>query len=316
MVCRRVPWFASIELDSATRSFPIISITNMTATEIQQLITFVATYAGKFLNSAFALSFVGALAGAAGGGLAAQRVIEKYKLRDELLKEIRNTQAAMMVSFTVCNTTLLMKKQLVRPMFDRFSEAHADFLKYRKERQSGQRQGNAQYRFQMDMQEFVAPDLPVETLKTLVFDRVSTFGRPIVLVAQIEQASDGLRAAIAKRSRLVDGFKASLLEPESLALTYFGEKLPTGHTHREYADIVEVIHSYTNDLIFFSGLLTNDLATHGKALGDGFVRKFGKGAPMIVPPDFSGPKRSGLYPSESDYSAMLNWVVEKSSDAG
>lgn len=217
----------------------------------------------------------------------------------------------MMVSFTVCNTLLLFKKQLVQPMFDSFCKARTDFLRYRSERQSGQRQGNAQYLFQMDMQEYMAPALPTETLKTLVFDRVNAFGRPLTLVAQIENATAGLAAAIAKRARLIEGFKASPLEPDLLALTYFGEKLPTGHTHREYADIVEIIHSYTNDLIFFSGLLTTDLATHGNARRDAFAKKFGKGAPSIDPPDFSGPKQSGLYPPDSDYSALLNWVVEK-----
>lgn len=287
----------------------------MTAANAQELIALLATYTGKFLNSAFALSFVGALAGAAAGGLTAQRVIEKYKLRDELLKEIRNTHAAMMVSFTVCNTSLLLKKQLVRPMFDSFCKARNDFLQYRNERASGQRQGSAQYRFQMDMQEYMAPALPTETIKTLVFDRVNAFGRPLTLIAQIENATAGLSAAIAKRARLIEGFKTSALEPDLLALTYFGEKLPNGHTHREYADIVEVIHSYTNDLIFFSGLLTTDLATHGRARSGTFAKKFGKGAPSIDPPDFSGPKKSGLYPPDTDYSALLNWVVEKPSTA-
>lgn len=42
----------------------------MTAADAQELIALMATYAGKLLNSAFALSFVGALAGAAAGGLA------------------------------------------------------------------------------------------------------------------------------------------------------------------------------------------------------------------------------------------------------
>lgn len=285
----------------------------MTAADTQHLIALVVTYGGKFLNSAFALSFVGALAGAAAGGLAAQRVIEKYKVRDEVLKEIRNTHAAMMVSFTVCNTALLLKKQLVQPMLDRFTEAKSGFLRYRSERQNGQRQGNAQYRFQIDMQEYIAPALPTETLKTLVFDRVNAFGRPLTLVAQIENASIGLTSAIAKRTRLIDGFKATSQDPDAMALTYFGEQLPNGHTHREYADIVEVIHSYTNDLIFFSGLLTTDLATHGKARKDTFAKRFGKGAPEFDPPDFTGPKRSGLYPPESDYSALLNWVIEKPS---
>ena len=141
-------------------------------------------------------------------------------------------------------------------------------------------------------------------LKTLVFDRVNAFGRPLALVAQIENASSGLAAAISKRARLNESFNDTSLEPASLVFMYFGEKLPSGHTHREYADVVEIIHSYTNDLIFFSGLLATDLAAHGKARGAAFAKKFGKGAPAFESPDFSGPKRSGLYPPDSDYGAL------------
>ncbi len=283
----------------------------MTCTEIQEFITLGLTYASKFLNSTFTLSFVGALAGAAAGGLAAQRVIEKSKLREESLKEIRNTHAAVMVAFSICNTALLLKKQLVQPMFDRFSEAHTGFIKYREERASGKRQGGAPYQVQLDLQEYMAPALAIETLKSLVFDKVSAFGRPLMLVAQIENASNGLAGSIAKRARVIEDFKTTPPASDVLALQYFGEMLPSGHTHREYADIVEVIHSYTNDLIFFSGLLASDLAAHGKSRGEAFFEKFGKGAPVVDAPDFTGPKKTGLYPPDSDYSALLNWVVDK-----
>ena len=243
--------------------------------------------------------------------MAAQRVIEKSKLREESLKEIRNTHSAVMVSFSICNTALMLKKQLVQPMFDRFSEAHTGFIKYREKRSSGQRQGSGPYHFQLDMQEYMAPALATETLKSLVFDKVNAFGRPLMLVAQIENASNGLTGSIAKRARLIEDFKATPREPEVLAFQYFGEQMSSGHTHREYADIVEVIYDYTNDLIFFSGLLASDLASHGKSRGEAFLRKFGKGAPVVESPDFSGPKKSGLYPPDSDYSALLNWVVDK-----
>ena len=40
----------------------------MAAANALELIALIATYAGKFLNSAFVLSLVGALAGAVAGG--------------------------------------------------------------------------------------------------------------------------------------------------------------------------------------------------------------------------------------------------------
>ncbi|MBI3042750.1 MAG: hypothetical protein HYY78_07985 [Betaproteobacteria bacterium] len=291
----------------------------MTAAEIQEVILSAGSvglaYIGKFLNSAFALSFVGALAGAAAGALAAQRVIERSRARDDLLKEIRNTNAAMMVSFTICNTALGLKKQLVGPMHERFLEARKKFLAFREHRQAGQSQGNAPFHFEADLQGFMAPILPIETLKLLVFDRISAYGKALNLVSLVENAGIGLANAIDQRDRLIAEFKGSALPPDAFALRYFGEKLASGHTHREYADLVDVIHSYTNDLIYFSGKLCAELATHGQAKGALFSEQFGKDAPTVSAPDFSGPKESGLFPPDSDYSSWLNWIVEKRQNA-
>ena len=59
-------------------------------------ITYLATWeAAKGLaNSAFFASLVAALAGAFASAFAAQRIAERGKYREELLREIRNTNAA------------------------------------------------------------------------------------------------------------------------------------------------------------------------------------------------------------------------------
>src|SRR5690349_16473622 len=66
-----------------------------------------------FANSAFTTSLVGALAGAFAGARAAQVIAERSKLRDEISKQIRDTNAAMVVSFTIANSVLALKKQHV-----------------------------------------------------------------------------------------------------------------------------------------------------------------------------------------------------------
>ena len=54
--------------------------------------------ATTFFNSAFVISLIGALAGAYAGATAAQRIAERTKERDQLLTQIRSTNAAIMVA--------------------------------------------------------------------------------------------------------------------------------------------------------------------------------------------------------------------------
>ena len=55
--------------------------------------------AKNLANSAFFASLVAALAGAFAGAFAAQRIAERGKHREELLREIRNTNAAIAVAY-------------------------------------------------------------------------------------------------------------------------------------------------------------------------------------------------------------------------
>jgi hypothetical protein len=263
----------------------------------------------KLLESTFAVSFVGALAGAAAGAWGAQRVIERVRRREELLREIRNTNAAVMVAFTIANTALGMKAQLVRPMADRFRK---DLEALRKHVSIPQLTGapKGKFSFQADLQTFFAPSLPVDTLKTLVFDRISAFGKALSLVVQIENAIAGLSRSTEERRGLIADFKTHPMD-DAWAFRYFGEKSPSGHTHREYADLVDVISSFTDDVIYFSGSLVEELVAHAQILHDAFSKRYGQGAPKVSSPDFSGPKKSGLYPSVSDYGAWEQWITER-----
>jgi hypothetical protein len=219
-----------------------------------------------------------------------------------------------MVSFTICNTGLSLKKQLVKPLYDRFVQDRAAFVAFIEQRRTGQRQGNAPFSFTADLQGFQAPVLPTETLKQLVFDRINAFGRPLSLVSLVENAAVGLCGAIESRQRLIERFIENKPPENEWAWHYFGERLPTGHTHKEYADLVDVLYSYLNDLIFFSAQLCADLVEHGRMVRTHFEKHFGKGAPEVNEPDFSGPRSAGLFPPDSDYSSWLAWIVERKSN--
>jgi len=280
---------------------------------MESFTTFVVSslaYVWQWLNSNLSIAFVGGLTGAFGGALGAQRIFERSKQRDEWLRELRNTNAATMVAFSACNAALATKKQHVEPLRTGFKEAHAALLKFQAERASGQRQGNAEYHVPLDLRVFPAPVVPIETLKNLAFEKLSAVGRPLALVSVLEQSLAGARDAIAKRELLVQRFANGAIPENLTAHFYFGLKLPNGHLSQEHPDLVEAIYSYMDDIAFFSSLLCTDLIAHGNRLHAAFSKRFGKGAPSVGTVDFSGPKKSGLIPPDSQYNDWLRAFTE------
>jgi len=69
-----------------------------------------------FFNSVFFTAIAGSLAGAFAGALAARRMADKTRNREELLKEIRATNAAIMLAFGICNYHLSIKKQHIKSL--------------------------------------------------------------------------------------------------------------------------------------------------------------------------------------------------------
>ena len=265
------------------------------------------------LNSNFAIAVIGGLAGAFGGALGAQHIVERSKQRDDLLKELRNTNAATMVAFTACNTALALKKQHVQPMYELFAHEKEALRNFKEQRATGQRQGNAEYRFVTDLRVFPAAVVPIETLKDLAFNKISAYGRALALVSVLEQSLLGLKEAIMKRDLLVQRFASGGIPAEQAHLYYFGMPLPTGDTNQEYPDLVEAIHSYVDDIAFFSALLCDDLIAHGRRIHKAFAQKFGKGAPSVSTADFSGPRQTGLLPPDTQYADWLNAFAEQDS---
>lgn len=259
----------------------------------------------QWLNANFSIALIGGLTGAFGGALGAQRIVERSRQREDWLRELRNTNAATMVAFSACNAALATKKQHTKPMREKFNEAKEALLKFQAERATGQRQGNAEYHLELDLKVFPAPLVQIETLKDLVFKRLSAVGRPLALVAVLEQSLAGTRDAVAKREALVQRFASGQIPEQLTAHFYFGLKLPNGHLSQEHADLVEVVYSYVDDIAFFSALLCADLILHGEQLRAAYVKRYGKDAPRVSTVDFSGPKSTGLLPPDSQYNDWL-----------
>jgi hypothetical protein len=261
------------------------------------------------MNSNFAVSVIGACAGAFGGAFGAQRIVERNKRRSELVKELNNSNAAIMVAFSICNSALVLKKQQVQPLYVQYAQE----LKKLEELKitSIDKQNNQEYHFIADLRNFPALVVPIEMLKDLVFNKISAFGRVLSIFSELDQSIVMLNDSILNRDKMIHNFSNGNIPSNQLSNYYFGIPLSTGKAHNEYPNLVEAIHSYLNNVVFFSHLLCEDLLIHGEHLRSSYKKQFGKCAPDLNSLDFSEAKASGLIPPESEYTDWLKGFRNK-----
>lgn len=271
----------------------------------------VASWIATALNSAFSIALVGGFVGAVGGALGAQHIAERTRRRDELLRELRNTNAAIIVSFSICNAALALKKQHVQPMHEQFMNEREALRQFKEERAKGEVPGNAEHRIAADLRTYPAPTTAMETLKGLVFEKISAYGRALALVSVLDQSLVGLSDAIAKRDVWVQRFSSGGIPKGEFHNYYFGLTLQNGDTNQEYPDLIYAIHSYTDDVAFFSCLLCGDLIKHGNAVRAALTRGSDKNVPRVSTADFTGSRASGLMPPDDQYGDWLNGFKEQ-----
>jgi hypothetical protein len=165
-----------------------------------------------FLNSNFFTAIAGACAGAFAGAYGAQRIVARGKEREELLAEIRNTNAATVVALGICNTFLAIKKQHVKRLKETFDKQKADYLaRAHKYRMCELPPGDTAPALLFDLQVLVLPpfDLPLDTLRHQIFEKISLSNRrALMLVTSLTETAHGLNTSISNRNRLIAFYHA------------------------------------------------------------------------------------------------------------
>jgi hypothetical protein len=277
------------------------------------------TYAKDFLNSNFFIAIAGSFAGAFAGAYGAQWIVERGKERDEILTEMRNTNAATVVSFAICNTFVTMKQQQIKPLKERFDTQKRNLLEHIEKARLGQIPSGTPFQFLADFQTIFSSPIAIDILRQLLFERISLDERrPLMLVTALSDSIHGFTSTLDNHNKLIASYKATqFLEGELLHL-YFG--LPQGSrgiTNKEYPDLIEQIYRHTDDGIFFSKMICDDLFEHNVRLAQKFKQRFGKSAPGIIEkPDFTKAKSSGLMPNDADYKDWFNLYEKRERPSG
>jgi hypothetical protein len=260
-----------------------------------------------FAGSGFFIALIGSFAGAFAGALGAQRIVERFKERELALLQLRNTNAAIMVAFSVCNSVIAIKHQHVASLHATFRRQKEELVDFKRKRDAGAIPPKQPFEFQADLRTLPAPLTPIDVLQTQVFERLSVTGRPLALVTTLSQTILSLASSIASRNAFIERLRATggSANPEFLNL-YFGLPSSSGVHSTEYADTIEAIHNLTDDAIFFSHLLCGDLRDYGTTILERYKVRFKDESQSVSKPDFNKAKEASLLPDETNYQDWLH----------
>ena len=264
-----------------------------------------------FFNSVFFTSIAGAFAGALAGASIAQKIAERSKRVDELTKEIRSTNAAVVVASAVTEAFISLKTQNVQVLKDNFDQLEARYGQFVAARNAGQIGKDVPFEFLADFRSLALPPMPLDVLQRQMFEKLSVSGRPPRLQIALAQSAHSVVEFVQKRNELIQSFKASNYLPEKLFNLYFGLRDSDGHINDEYASSLRAIHSFTEDGIYFGVMLCDDLALHAKDLSHHFFMEFGESGPPPASVDFSKARARGLIPDAAKYLDWTNGFIKK-----
>ncbi len=274
--------------------------------EIRQALDFFLYPVWQFLNSDFAATLLATLVAAFAGAFGAHVIIEKTKRKQEQQRELRITNAAIMVSADICSLFLNLKRQHVKDLKQKFQD---DIENYAIVSGRSQKKGwpGQIFILQSNLTTLDPVRIPGEILVRQVFEDISPGQRAYTLTNTLIRSAHSLNRFINLRNEF--GQKMKGLDNNDICNLYLGLPDEQGHVDRTYTDSVKHICNLTDDCIFFSKTLTNDLVEHGELL----KTRLGKGAPRVNKPNFSNAEKEGLVPDLQRHKDWLGMFVKHDS---
>jgi hypothetical protein len=256
------------------------------------------------LTSGVFTSLLASLTGAFGGAWAAKRIAEGTKLREELQKEIRNTNAAASMVYGIANSHLGMKKQHIKVMHDGFFEQRQQLELFQKARKAGTVSPQQVFDFRADMQTLKPMYTPIEQIQKLIFNEISPPSPVLFVTPILIGALQSLNESLVDRNQLIAEWKSN--QPKDLIVVYFGFT-KDGIADQRYMTIVQAIAAQTDDVIAFGMMIGDALYAHAKRQQEKFRKRFRDEGPAVNKYEFT--RFTEFLPPSANYegfTAMFN----------
>ncbi len=231
-------------------------------------------------------TFIAAFAGTWG----AQVLAERSANRKALLAEIRTTNIALGLVFTITNTYVVTKKQHIRHLVQDYKE------------QVASRKRNPGATFRLNLEQISPPSSPISEVKGILCSRMTPDTKVMILLSPLEQSIAGFAYTAHQRNTWIEEVRVmpdNLASNEKKRLMFFGLHYGPGRVDDRYPRYIEALEYQTDDCIAFSILLGQSLSAYGERL----AKRYGEGAPKISSQGLD--KGDDLIP---DMSAYANWT--------
>jgi hypothetical protein len=207
----------------------------------------------------FNSNFWAALAGAFGGAVAASKFASRQQKRDDLVRIVNETNAAISISYSACEAYLTHKLILIDDLTNAY---HRDFAAYRELQSEGPDRWPS---ISLNMTEPTLGQVQCSALQDLVF-RIPSTTAVIRLVAILNHRNATLHGHMVERNELIRAMR--LLDAPDRTALFFGLAKKDGFTDKTYPHLVDSLSELITDCIFFSW--SRRRASEFAAAEDGF----------------------------------------------
>jgi hypothetical protein len=237
------------------------------------------------------IPLVSALAGAGVGAYSAQYIAARNKRHDDLLKEVRSANAACTMAYSITDSFITVKRDIVKPLLDNFTKELARFEVAGRNFIPGV---SAPIDIAFDLQTFTLVKTPVSHLQDIVYKGVSAPIRAISIMSVLDRTIAGLEGFHAERNKLCDELRQKPFDGH----VYFGVKKGDA-TDARYSSVLSNLSSYSDDAIYFSRLLGDDLKKYANEVKARLPKKLQVWAPVITSASFA--KAADILPDPAKY---------------
>jgi hypothetical protein len=247
------------------------------------------------LSSPISIAVLSTFIAAFAGTWGAQVLAERTANRRALLSEIRGTNAALGLVFTITNTYITTKKQHIRGLVQDYETQVAA----RAAHVAGVG-GGAPFAYRLELEAIAPPFSPIDELRQMLREKITPDGKALILLTPLVQSIQGLANAATQRNQWIEEVRAMPEGHDAMkAALFFGLPYAPGRTDDRYPAYMRALKAYTDDCIGFSLLIGESLVSYGERL----TARYGNGAPKISGANFD--KAGDLLPDMAFYADWM-----------
>lgn len=214
-----------------------------------------------------------AAAGAYFGAVGAQKAINRENQFRRRFEAINAANSAHSLAFTIINDAASLKIRHYLPQLKAFNRNKSLIVENNSK--------VSPIKVEIDFQSMPSICLPVSTLESIVYGKLSLNGRPLAALAQLVQAEHTLK-------NLMESHESIRLElqngdPSQAPIKYFGLASHAGKDDR-FAHLCGHLVDVADDLIFFAGIFSDDILDYANQVRSKARRSDRKTLPAVNKP--------------------------------